>query len=201
MYFQLKKNTTIRVAGSAADNIGKQSGAWTVEWQGIEGNWLPGATSILSGIKELAGEDANIEYETQALFPSDSRKADIGIAVVGESPYAEGWGDNAKPSLSEEDLTTIENLKKVSRSVVVVLVTGRPLIITDEINDWETVVVAWLPGSEGAGVADVLFGKKMFTGSLPLSWPASMSQLPISTSGKTSDGSTVLFPRYFGLQY
>lgn len=191
----------IHVAGSAADNVGKQMGAWSIEWQGIDGNWLFGATSILSGIKELAGDNVSLEFEEHALFPSSSPKADVGIAVVGESPYAEGWGDNSKPSLSEEDLTTIENLKKVSRSVVVVLITGRPLIITDNIDDWDAVVVAWLPGSEGAGVADVLFGKKIFTGSLPLPWPTSVSQLPISTSGKTSDGSTVLFSRDFGLHY
>lgn len=196
----IRKNATVRVAGSVADNIGKQAGAWTVEWQGIDGNWLTGATSILSGIKELAGEGAQVEFEEHAQFATDSPKADIGIAVVGESPYAEGWGDTATPSLSDEDLTTIKNLQKVSQAVIVVLVTGRPLIITDEIKDWDAVVVAWLPGSEGEGVADVLFGKKQFTGSLPLPWPAHIAQLPISTSGETHDGSIVLFPRYFGLE-
>jgi beta-glucosidase len=85
--------------------------------------------------------------------------------------------------------------------VVVILVTGRPLIITNEIKDWKALAVAWLPGSEGAGVADVLFGKKLFTGKLPLPWPANISQLPISTYEETLDGSTVLFPRYFGLTY
>lgn len=197
----IKKDSSIRVAGSAADNIGRQAGAWTVEWQGIDGNWLPGATSILSGIRELAGEGAQIEYEEHAQFPTDSPQADIGIAVVGESPYAEGWGDTAKPSLSDEDLATIKNLQKTSQSVIVILVAGRPLIITDEVKDWDAVVVAWLPGSEGAGIADVLFGKKQFTGSLPLPWPAGIGQLPISTLGETHDASTVLFPRYFGLHY
>lgn len=197
----LKNNATIRVAGSAADNIGKQSGAWTVEWQGIDGNWLEGATSILSGIKEVAGVNAEIEYSLNGIFPENTPVADIGIAIVGEAPYAEGWGDNANPILSDEDLATIENLKKVSKKVLVVLVTGRPLIITNEINDWDALVVAWLPGSEGAGVADVLFGKKLFTGSLPLPWPASINQLPISPTGETKDYSPVLFPRYFGLQY
>jgi len=197
----IRKGTTLRIAGSAADNIGRQSGAWTAEWQGVDGNWLPGATSILSGITELADTDTHIEFEEHALFPSSAPQADIGIAIVGESPYAEGWGDNAKPALSEEDLATINNLQKVSREVIVVLVTGRPLIITDEINTWDALVVAWLPGSEGAGVADVLFGKKRFTGTLPLPWPARISQLPISTSGETHDGSTTLFPRYFGLSY
>lgn len=197
----IKKNATIRVAGRAANNVGVQAGAWTVEWQGVDGNWLPGATSILVGIKEVAGANAQIEFDERAEFSADIPKADIGIAVVGESPYAEGWGDNSKPSLSEEDLTIIKNLQDACDKVIVVLVTGRPLIITDEITDWDATVVAWLPGSEGAGVADVLFGDKSFTGSLPLPWPASIRQLPISTSGKTNDNSPVLFPRYFGLHY
>jgi beta-glucosidase len=189
----------IRVAGSAADNVGRQMGAWSIEWQGVDGNWPPNSTSILKGIKEVVGNRANIEYEETGIFSSDTPKADIGIAVVGELSYAEGWGDNPNPSLSEEDLATIKNLKQSSKVVVVVLVTGRPLIITNEINDWDALVVAWLPGSEGAGVADVLFGKKTFTGTLPLPWPSNIGQLPITSDGQTNDGTQVLFLRYFGL--
>ncbi len=189
---------TMRVAGSAADNVGKQSGAWTVEWQGVDGNWLPGGTSILAGIREIA-KNGTLEFDAKADFSSSSPRADVGIAVVGEAPYAEGWGDNSNPSLSEEDLLVIERLKDVSERIVVVLVTGRPLIITDEIDDWDAVVVAWLPGSEGAGVADVLFGKKPFTAKLPLPWPAHTNQLPL-TNGKTVDGTPLLFSRYFGLR-
>ncbi len=196
----IKRNTSlIRVAGSAADNIGKQAGAWTVEWQGIDGNWLPGATSILQGVRESAPQGTTIEFDAQANFPLNSLKADIGIAIVGEAPYAEGWGDNQNPSLSEEDLANIYRLQEVSDAVVVVLVTGRPLMITDQIQDWNAVVVAWLPGSEGAGVADVLFGKKPFTGTLPIPWPSTVLQLPI-VEGKTKGGSIPLFPRYFGLK-
>ncbi len=190
---------SVRIAGSAADNIGKQSGAWTVEWQGIDGNWLPGATSILSGLQTLAPSGTKIEFEQNANFATNTPKADIGIAIVGEKPYAEGWGDNEKPALSAEDLYTITKLQAVSDKVVVVLVTGRPLIVTEEIADWDAVVVAWLPGSEGAGVADVLFGNKPFTGKLPLPWPATVEQLPI-VDNETSDSTEVLFPRYFGLK-
>jgi beta-glucosidase len=88
----------IRVAGSAADNVGKQMGAWSIEWQGIDGNWPPNSTSILAGIKEVANQKIQVEYEIGGQFSNDSVKADIGIAVVGESPYAEGWGDNPYPS-------------------------------------------------------------------------------------------------------
>lgn len=197
----IKKSAgTIRVAGSAADNIGRQAGAWTVEWQGIDGNWLPGATSILQGIRENAPFGTAIEFDTNANFSPNSPKADIGIAVVGEAPYAEGWGDNPNPSLSAEDIATITRLKGVSNAVIVVLVTGRPIIITEEIPGWDAVVAAWLPGSEGAGVSDVLFGKKPFTGTLPLSWPRNTQQLPI-VEGKTKDGNSLLFPRSFGLRY
>ena len=191
----------IRVAGSAADNVGVQMGAWSIEWQGVDGNWPPNSTSILAGIEEVAGVNTVIEYARNGQFSADSMKAAVGIAVVGELPYAEGWGDNPSPTLSAEDLATIQNLRSSSESVIVVLVTGRPLIITEHVKDWDALVVAWLPGSQGAGVADVLFGKKEFTGTLPLPWPASTRQLPITLSDQTKDNSELLFPRYFGLEY
>jgi len=189
----------IRVAGSAADNIGMQSGGWTVEWQGIDGNWLPGATSILQGIRDVAG-DIEIEFDKDGNFNDVSRVAEVGIAVVGEAPYAEGWGDNPSPSLSDEDLAIIKRLQETSNQVVVVIVSGRPLLITEHIEEWDALVAVWLPGSEGAGVADVLFGRKPTTGTLPLAWPANAQQLPIASDGVTKDGSSPLFPRYFGLK-
>jgi beta-glucosidase len=187
----------IRVAGSAADNIGRQSGAWTVEWQGIDGNWLPGATSILSGIRETVGEQTRVEYDLNGKF-ANKDIAEVGIAFVSEKPYAEGWGDNANPQLDQFDLTAIANLKKTSKNIIVVLVTGRPLIITNELPRWDAAVVAWLPGSEGAGVSDVLFGAAGFTGTLPLPWPRSIEQLPFGFDGKGADGTSPLFPRGYG---
>ncbi|MFZ2886620.1 MAG: glycoside hydrolase family 3 protein [Minisyncoccia bacterium] len=186
----------IRVAGSAADNIGMQAGAWTYEWQGIDGNWLPGATSILAGLR-AASPNTEFEYEKEAHF-AENTFADIGIAIVGEKPYAEGWGDNANPRLRDEDLVTIERLRGSVRTLIVVIVSGRPLIVTNELPTWDTLVAAWLPGSEGRGVADALFGD-VPTGTLPIAWPRSMEQVPISSSGRTSDGSPPLFPRGFGL--
>ncbi len=174
----------IRVAGSAADNVGRQSGGWTVEWQGIDGNWIPGATSILSGIREAAGKKTTVEYDLRGKF-FGNEMADVGIAIVGEKPYSEGVGDNELPKLDDDDLATIANLRKTSKKVVVILVTGRPLIITNELPKWDALIAAWLPGSEGAGVADVLFGKVPFTGTLPLSWPRTIEQ------------KSFLFPRDF----
>lgn len=186
----------IRVAGSAADNVGMQAGAWTVEWQGVDGNVLPLGTSILKGITDVAGEVA-VEYRKNGIF-EEKDLADIGIAVVGEKPYAEGWGDNPYPQLSNEDIEAIEHLRASSRKVIVVLISGRPLFITDKIGAWDAVVAAWLPGSEGQGVADVLFGKVPFAGKLPVPWPKTLQQLPINKNG-TADGTPLLFERGFGL--
>lgn len=194
-----KSVTSIRVAGSAADNVGEQSGAWTVEWQGIDGNWLPGATSILQGIKTRAGTNADVQYEKDGNFSANGQKADIGIAIVGESPYAEGWGDRENPILYKEDLQAILNLQATCEKVIVVIVSGRPLLVSNEVSSWDGLIEAWLPGSEGQGVADALFGDVPFTGKLPVPWPASTQQLPIGQDGATADGSALLFARDFGL--
>jgi beta-glucosidase len=192
--------THIRVAGSAADNVGRQMGAWSIEWQGIDGNWLEGATSILAGIKARVGTGAKVEYDELGNFAIEGKRATVGIAIVGEKPYAEGWGDREYPILSSEDLEAIKNLQASSEHIVVVIVSGRPLLITEEMDSFDALVAAWLPGSEGQGVADVLFGDKPFVGKLPLPWPRRSEQLPISATGTTADGSEVLFVRYFGLK-
>lgn len=166
----LSKNISkILVSGSAADNIGKQSGGWTVEWQGIDGNWIPG-TTILKGIQNTVSPRTKVEYDLKGNFADQKGMADVGIAVVGESPYAEGWGDNENPKLTEEDVQAIYNLKKISKKIVVIIVSGRPLDITQYTDDFDAIVAAWLPGTEGQGVADVLFGDYTFTGKLPIEW-------------------------------
>lgn len=192
----------IRVAGSAAGNIGQQMGAWSIEWQGVNGNWPVGATSILAGIQErVAASGIEVEYDRLGSFSTDRNRAEVGIAVVGEKPYAEGWGDKEYPTLDAEDLLAINNLQASCDKVVVVIVSGRPLLIADEVDSFDGLVAAWLPGGEGAGVADVLFGDKPFTGTLPLPWPRHSQQLPIALDETTADGTSVLFPRYFGLRY
>lgn len=197
----LKENAKlVRVAGSAADNVGRQMGAWSIEWQGVDGNWPAGATSILEGIRARVRGGAAVEYDLLGNFSAEGKKADVGIAIVGEKPYAEGWGDKAYPTLDEDDVHAIKNLQASCDKVVVVIVSGRPLLITDEVDSIDALMAAWLPGSEGGGVADVLFGDLPFTGTLPLPWPSHAEQLPITTDGRTADGTSVLFPRYFGLK-
>jgi beta-glucosidase len=183
----------IRVAGSAANNIGNQTGAWTVNWQGFSGNDLPGATSIIDGIKNTVSENTRVDYRTLGNFVEDGKIADLGIAFVGEQPYAEGVGDREYPILYSEDLQAIKSLQKVSEKVLVVIISGRPLLIANEISSWDALVAAWLPGSEGQGIADVLFGDKPFVGKLPITWPHHSEQLPISKDGKTADNTQPLF--------
>jgi beta-glucosidase len=145
------KTAHLLVAGSAADNVGRQSGAWTVEWQGIDGNWLPGGTSILQGMKQVVSSSTVIDYDLGGNFASGTH-ADVGIAVVGEKPYAEGWGDNETLAMDQADLDAISNLQAHCKHVVVIMVSGRPLMVTDELSKWDTFVEAWLPGSEGEGL-------------------------------------------------
>jgi len=195
----LSPNTAlIRVAGSAADNVGRQMGAWTIEWQGIDGNWPEGATSILAGITERVGPRTTVEYDALGTFEG-TKMATVGIAVVGEKPYAEGWGDTEYPILSDEDLLAIKNLQAAAEKVVVVLVSGRPLLIANEVDSFDALVAAWLPGSEGEGVVDGLFGDTPFTGTLPIMWPRTSEQLPIQSYETTADATPVLFPRGHGL--
>jgi beta-glucosidase len=114
--------------------------------------------------------------------------ADVGVAVIGERPYAEGVGDEAALNLPEADIQALTNLRAHSRQVVAILLTGRPLVITDQLGLADAWIVAWLPGTEGGGVADVLFGDAPFMGSLPYTWPRSNDQLPINLA--TAEGLT-----------
>lgn len=189
----------VLVAGSGADNAGRQMGAWTVEWQGIDGNWLTGASTILDGIRAHVAPATEVMYELRGVFPKSVR-ATVGVVVASEEPYAEGWGDSALPALSVDDLAAIEHMRMHVDTVVVIILSGRPLIITGELAKWDVLIAGWLPGSEGAAVADVLFGARPFTGTLPMSWPRSLGQLPMNMGGEGADGTAPLFPRGYGLR-
>jgi beta-glucosidase len=164
------RTSHIIVAGSSAHNIGRQCGGWTVEWQGIDGNWIPG-TTILDAIRSAVDGHTVVEYHIEGDFIPSDQLADVGIAVVGEAPYAEGWGDREYPTFTPEDLRAIAKIKAASKKMVVVIVSGRPLDIRPYADEWDAVVAAWLPGSEGRGVTDVLFGDYPFTGTLSVAWP------------------------------
>ncbi|MFA6387507.1 MAG: glycoside hydrolase family 3 protein [Candidatus Paceibacterota bacterium] len=166
-----KSLNKIIVAGSAADNLGRQAGGWTTEWQGIDGNQGIVGTTVLQAIKNIVFENTDVAYNISGDFSVENGSADVGIVVVGEKPYAEGWGDDANPSITAEDLEAIKKVKTKSKKLLVVIISGRPLDIKKYINEWDGVVAAWLPGSEGEGITDVLFGDYRFRGQLPVEWP------------------------------
>ncbi|QNA71235.1 carbohydrate-binding protein [Streptomyces sp. So13.3] len=190
-----KTNNKIFVAGSNADNIGNQSGGWTISWQGASGATTTG-TTILQGIRAQAGTGSTVTYNQAGTGIDSSYK--VAIAVVGETPYAEGAGDRpGGMGLSTADLNTIAKLRATGVPVVVVIVSGRPMDLAGQLPNWNALVEAWLPGTEGNGVSDVLFGDYAPTGKLPDTWMQSASQQPINDG----DGKPALFPYGFGLTY
>ncbi|MGR6922081.1 glycoside hydrolase family 3 N-terminal domain-containing protein [[Actinomadura] parvosata] len=183
------------VAGKSADDIGNQSGGWTISWQGSSGNITTG-TTILQGIRNTVGSGTTVTYSRDGSGIDGSYRA--AIAVVGETPYAETQGDRPGGlGLDSTDLNTVNTLRAAGVPVVVVLVSGRPLDIAAQLPGWNALVAAWLPGTEGQGVADVLFGAAQPTGKLPMTWMSGASQQPINAG----DGKTPLFPQGFGLTY
>jgi len=188
----------ILVAGKWADNIGYQCGGWTIEWLGGSGKITPG-TTILEAIRATLSPETIFEYDPNGLFKITNdlggELADIGLTFIGETPYAEGFGDRAGLSLDREAVSLLERMRSQCQKMAVVLVTGRPLIITDQLPLMDGLVVTWLPGSEGQGVANVLFGDVPFGGKLPYTWPKDMGQIPRSNIAKSKP----LFPFGFGL--
>ena len=190
----LSKNLKhIHVAGIGANDIGMQCGGWTMEWQGKMGDITPG-TTILDGIKSSVSNQTKISYSVDGL---NGQNADIGIVVIGEEPYAEGMGDKENLALSTKDLLVLNNMKKYNIPIVVIMLSGRPLIITEELKDWDAFLAAWLPGTEGNGVSDILFGDYSPTGKLSFSWPKSMDQIPLDYRDKDK----ALFDYDYGLTY
>ena len=181
----LDRRSKVIVVGSHADNVAYQSGGWTKKWQGahldLYGNparELAGATSIIEGIRNVIGDENVIDAGIDR-FRDD---ADIAIIVVGETPYAEGVGDRKalELALSEEHRELIRRYSDAGVEIVTVLISGRPLLVTEQIGQSAAFVAAWLPGSEGQGVAEVLFGEHNFSGKLGFSWPRDVEQVPIN---------------------
>jgi len=196
-----KKLARIHVGGKCADNLGYQCGGWTIRWQGGSGNVTPGGTTILSAIKKTVSKKAEVTFSQNG---TGAEGADIGIVVIGERSYVEGFGDSNDLSLDREDIEAFSNMKKAGIPVVVVLISGRPMIINDVLNQADAFLAAWLPGTEGQGVADVLFGDYKPTGKLSFTWPRSMEQIPINVGDVDYDSASVdkpLFEYGFGLTY
>lgn len=184
----------IHVAGRSADDIGNQCGGWTIQWQGESGPVTQG-TTVLGAIRQHVKVSSKVTYSVDG---TGAEGADVAVVVVGETPYAEMNGDRRDLSLAKEDAQAIANAKKAGVPVVVVLFSGRPMLITDALANADAFIAAWLPGTEGSGIADVLFGDYKPSGKLPVSWPKSASQIPINIGDASYDP---LFPYGFGLSY
>src|SRR5262249_54374763 len=200
----------VYVAGSNANNIGNQAGGWTLTWQGGSANVSP-RTTILDGIKQSAR--GNVTFSADASAPV-SRKA-VGIVVVGETPYSEGFGDVFGPQwaydpgdngvprpvkdmqLSAADKTAVDKVCAAAKQCVMVIVSGRPLILDpQQRNEADAIVAAWLPGSEGTGVDDPLVGARAYTGQRSSSWPRTLAQQPINVGDRNY---APLYPFGYGL--
>ncbi|HEY1774673.1 MAG TPA: glycoside hydrolase family 3 N-terminal domain-containing protein [Solirubrobacteraceae bacterium] len=201
----------VYVAGSNADNIGNQAGGWTLTWQGGSTNVIPG-TTILDGIRQDARGNVTYSQDASAPIPHNA----TGIVVVGETPYSEGYGDVNGPQwafdpgdngvprpvkdmqLSVADKAAVDKVCAAAKRCVIVIVSGRPLILDPaQRNEANAIVASWLPGSEGAGVADDLFGARPFTGKLPVSWPRTLAQEPINVGDPHYNP---LYPYGYGLR-
>jgi beta-glucosidase len=186
----------ILVAGRAADDLGMQCGGWTISWQGSHGRPTDG-TTVLEAIKRAA-PNAAVTYSKTGEAPS---RADVAVVVIGESPYAEMKGDRTDLSLDPADVSAVKQVKQAGMRVVVVLISGRPLILEPILDDVDALVAAWLPGTEGDGIADVLFGSYNPTGKLSVTWPRSMAQMPINVGPNGEHPPGALFEYGFGLSY
>ncbi|WGL52826.1 glycoside hydrolase family 3 N-terminal domain-containing protein [Nocardioides sp. BP30] len=193
----LAKTGKLYVAGSNADDLGNQMGGWTLSWQGGSGKGMTAGTTILDGIKADAPH-LDVTYSKTATAATSGY--DEGLVVVGETPYAEGQGDVGNNghtlNLSAADTQAINTVCGAMKCVVLV-VSGRPQLISSVVPNADAVVAGFLPGSEGEGVASVLLGDEPFTGRLSLSWPASMNQIPVNVGDANYDPE---FPYGWGLR-
>jgi beta-glucosidase len=206
----LSKRDDVYVAGAKADSIGDQAGGWTITWQGNSTHQIPGDT-ILDGIEQLSRGD--VTYSKDASAPIG--RHDHGVVVVGETPYAEGFGDVGGPRwgydpgennvlreektmmLNATDKAAVDKVCAAAKSCTVIVISGRPLQIDPaQLSKIDALVAAWLPGSEGTGVADTLLGRKPYTGRLPMTWPRTVDQEPINVGDADYDP---LYPFGWGL--
>ncbi len=203
----IKASAHILVAGPGADNIAQQSGGWTLSWQG-DGNTnadFPNAQSIYAGLAEAV--TASGGRATLSADGNFTDKPDLAVVVFGEAPYAEGLGDKRTLEFEADDkkaLALLSRLKAAGIPVVSVFLSGRPLWVNPELNRSDAFVAAWLPGSEGGGIADVIVGDAQgrprhdFAGRLSFSWPKTAGQFALNAGGPAYDP---LFPLGYGLSY
>lgn len=191
---------TVFIGGSAVDSLGMQAGGWSIEWQGFNYNAATEGTTILDALQAGFSPNTTVRYSPRANFGGD--RAELGLVVIGEAPYAEYQGDDADLAVTLSDARLVATMREQVDTLIVVLLSGRPLVIDAQLNLADAFVAAWLPGTEGAGVADVLFGQRDFVGKLPFTWLRSIEQLPFDFAALPVDGCAApLFPYGYGLSY
>jgi beta-glucosidase len=183
----------IHVAGKNADDIGNQCGGWTIKWQGQSGAATQG-TTILAAIRKAASPGSQVSYSRDG---AGAEGASVGVAVIGETPYAEMMGDRADLNLDSQDIAAVENLKRAGIPVIAVIVSGRPMVIDELLGKADAILAAWLPGTEGDGVADILFGVHRPSGKLSYTWPRGES----TSFNRADAGYKALFPFGHGLSF
>ncbi|XP_020552610.1 uncharacterized protein LOC110012609 isoform X1 [Sesamum indicum] len=185
----------ILVAGSHANDIGNQCGGWTIEWNGQTGNITVG-TTILTAVKNSVDESTEVVYNEnpEAEFLK-ANNFSYAIVVVGELPYVETNGDSKNLTIAEPGYSTITNVCEAVKCVVIII-SGRPIYIEPYLEKIDALVAAWLPGTEGQGITDVLFGEYGFTGKLARTWFRTVDQLPMNIGDPHYDP---LFPFGYGL--
>ena len=190
-----KNMASILIAGRGANDIGLQCGGWSIEWQGLPGEITTGKT-IFQGIRRIASDTTEIALSENGEMAFDE-PVDVGIVVLAETPYAEGLGDLADLTLPADDIALLERVRKQCRKMVVILLAGRPRIITEQLPMMDALIAAWLPGSEGDAIAEVLFGDYSFIGKLPYAFPRNVEQVPVSALEASAEAP--LFEFGFGL--
>lgn len=186
-----KDDQTIGLVGILADDLGAQCGGWTIAWQGGNGDITDG-TSILEGFKKLTGS-SNILYSKTGDFDQD---IDVAVVVIGEKiPYSEGGGDRSSLNIENQDIALLKKLKSQNIPTIALLISGRPLILGEALVHSDAMIAAWYPGTEGDGVAEVLFGMYAPKGKTTHSWPNHMRQIPINVG----DYNKPLYPYKHGL--
>ena len=188
--------SSILVTGRGADDLGMQCGGWTISWQGSMGRPTDG-TTVLEAIKKAAPNTRVVLSKSGEA----SSRVDVAVVVIGEVPYAEMKGDRTDLALDPADIEAVKQAKQAGSRVIAVLFSGRPLILEPILADVDALIAAWLPGTEGDGIADVLFGKYNPTGKLSVTWPRSMAQQPINVAPNGGKPPGALFDYGFGLSY
>jgi beta-glucosidase len=183
----------IVVGGKSVDNLGYQMGGWSISWQGAGGTTTTGGTTFWQALQQ-ATAGTNITLQNVGTRTKGNYSGDIGIWVGGETPYAEGKGDSSTLAFGSDNSTALSDICAHVTKCIAILESGRPVIIKDQVPKANAFVAAWLPGTEGGGITDDLFGGG-FTGKLPQSWPSAVTDEPINSG----DGKTPLYPLGYGL--